>query len=75
MVCTLSWRTILGGCESPVGCRDSVRGSVFDTRYVDHFEAIPEGFLLEVPQSDVADVVEGSVTKYLQEWLVVYSNG
>ena len=39
-----------------------------------HFETIPQGFVLEVPQSGVADVVKGSVIEYLQEWLVVYSN-
>ena len=42
---------------------------------MDNFEAIPQGLLLEVPESGVADVVQRSVTEYLQEWLVVDRNG
>ena len=32
-------------------------------------------FLLQVPESSVADVVQRSITKYFEEWSVVYSNG
>ena len=31
MMCTSSWRTILGGWESPVGCRNRVSGALFLT--------------------------------------------
>ena len=76
IVCMSSWRTILGGWVSPAGCRERVSGALFFTPwYVDNFEAIPQGLLLEVPESGVADVVQRSVAEYLQEWLVVNRNG
>ena len=35
-----------------------VGGLVFDARYVDHFESVSAGFLIEIPEPGVADVVQ-----------------
>ena len=46
--------------------REGIRGPVFDARDMDHFEVVPQGFFLQVPQSGIADIIQGSVPKYLE---------
>ncbi len=56
-----------------MGYLDTVSGALFFTPGM--CEPVSEGLLFEVPESVVANFVEGSVTEDLQKWLVVYCNG
>ena len=39
-----------------------------------HLESVSQGLLLWVVDPAIGDLLEGPVTKYLEEWLVVYCN-
>ncbi len=53
---------------------EGIRGPILHPRDVHHRKSITEGLLLQVSQTDVADI-ERAVTKDLQEGAVVNSDG
>ena len=48
---------------------------VSNPRDIYHSESITKGLLLEVTESSVWDVLEGSITEHLEQGLVIHSDG